>query len=644
MTKTRDLADLGGGFIQAGIGAVQRTVESKLQDVVSVKDFGAVGDGVADDTAAIQAAINAGIVSQKGTILFPAGTYKISSEISITNPVIRLVGDGINNTNILQSNASANGIHFNFATLQTGAGLQDLTVRSAVVGSQALGSTGVGVLVNNANDNFHVTNVSVNNFATGVELRRCWNTRWENFRILYCRDVGLRIRRNSQGIGGGNSFNAGKISNNGFSGDNTASFGINITASGGEWLWGIDVTSFNEGIVVNPTSGGGPTLDEQVVALFFDTVLADTCNSHGFRIDGTNGRVWSTVLNGCWSSNNGDYGLYVKGANVKSCIWEGGRVRESYKHGVVIEDGANQVSILDSEISSNGRLTQTVPANLYAGVNVGNGIVGFAVESCRIGNYTDYNYQYYGIQVGLTTYNYRLINNNLNDNTVTINLLAAHDDSIIMGNIPTTWTNRQILFSKNGTVKGSANLNWDDATNGLRLGQNGTNTPGNGNTTVGIGAEATIGGLFVSRSDGGGNLFLNSNLASGTATHVNIRRSDAQVGGISSTTTSTSFNTTSDYRLKENLEPIADPLLRLNLLRPVRFNFTTNPDITVDGFLAHEVSSVVPEAITGDKDAVDCDGHPIYQGIDQSKLVPLLVAAVQELSNKVDALNAAHSA
>jgi hypothetical protein len=78
MTKTRDLADLGGGFIQAGTGAVQRTVESKLQDVVSVKDFGAVGDGVTDDTAAIQAAVNA---TTSKILFFPQGTYIITSSI-----------------------------------------------------------------------------------------------------------------------------------------------------------------------------------------------------------------------------------------------------------------------------------------------------------------------------------------------------------------------------------------------------------------------------------------------------------------------------------------------------------------------------------------------------------------------------------
>ncbi len=76
MTKTRDLADLGGGFIQAGTGAQQRTVESKLQDVVSVKDFGAVGDGVTDDTAAIQAAIES--LPTDGTLSFPAGIYLVT--------------------------------------------------------------------------------------------------------------------------------------------------------------------------------------------------------------------------------------------------------------------------------------------------------------------------------------------------------------------------------------------------------------------------------------------------------------------------------------------------------------------------------------------------------------------------------------
>jgi len=84
MTKTRDLADLGGGFIQAGTGAQQRTVESKLQDVVSVKDFGAVGDGVTDDTAAIQAAEN----SNYTRIYVPEGTYNTTlTEFQATNKI-----------------------------------------------------------------------------------------------------------------------------------------------------------------------------------------------------------------------------------------------------------------------------------------------------------------------------------------------------------------------------------------------------------------------------------------------------------------------------------------------------------------------------------------------------------------------------
>jgi hypothetical protein len=112
------------------------------------------------------------------------------------------------------------------------------------------------------------------------------------------------------------------------------------------------------------------------------------------------------------------------------------------------------------------------------------------------------------------------------------------------------------------------------------------------------------------------------------------------VGSIVTTASSTSYNTSSDYRLKENVVPIENAVARIDSLNPVRFNFTSDPTRTVDGFLAHEVTPVVPEAITGEKDAVDADGNPVYQGIDQAKLVPLLVAAVQELSARVAELEA----
>ena len=73
-------------------------------------------------------------------------------------------------------------------------------------------------------------------------------------------------------------------------------------------------------------------------------------------------------------------------------------------------------------------------------------------------------------------------------------------------------------------------------------------------------------------------------------------------------------------------------------LKPNRFNFIADPEKTVDGFIAHEVQAVVPEAITGEKDAIDDNGDPVYQGIDQSKLVPLLTAALQEAIAKIETL------
>jgi hypothetical protein len=105
-------------------------------------------------------------------------------------------------------------------------------------------------------------------------------------------------------------------------------------------------------------------------------------------------------------------------------------------------------------------------------------------------------------------------------------------------------------------------------------------------------------------------------------------------------TTTVNYSTSSDYRLKENVVPLTGAAARVNQLKPSQFNFITDPGKTVDGFLAHEAQVVVPECVTGTKDEVDADGNPVYQGIDQSKLVPLLTAALQEALAEIESLKA----
>jgi len=125
-----------------------------------------------------------------------------------------------------------------------------------------------------------------------------------------------------------------------------------------------------------------------------------------------------------------------------------------------------------------------------------------------------------------------------------------------------------------------------------------------------------------------------------SATAVYFRRNAALVGTITTTNAATAYNTTSDYRLKENVVPLTGAIDRVNQLQVHRFNFIADPDKTVDGFIAHEAQAVVPECATGTKDEVDDDGNPVYQGIDQSKLVPLLTAALQEALAEIESLKA----
>ena len=195
---------------------------------------------------------------------------------------------------------------------------------------------------------------------------------------------------------------------------------------------------------------------------------------------------------------------------------------------------------------------------------------------------------------------------------------------------------------------------------GLMIGETGSTRIGEPKLHVLSGGSGNnVASFFFNTTDDRDVMILRHNGADGGNNRVMIGLANAdgnKVGNIISNGSSTSYNTSSDYRLKENEVLISDGITRLKTLKPYRFNFKANPSTTVDGFFAHEVTAV-PEAISGTKDETEDilyteedtipsgkkvgdvkETVPKYQGIDQAKLVPLLTAALQEAVAKIEVL------
>ena len=181
------------------------------------------------------------------------------------------------------------------------------------------------------------------------------------------------------------------------------------------------------------------------------------------------------------------------------------------------------------------------------------------------------------------------------------------------------------------------------------------------NDDINFGTFSSGGGSKGINIDDGLCRFRFSNSGTGTQEHLRFYNGNGLVGQIHTSGSSTTYQTSSDYRLKENVVDMENATDRVKQLKPKRFNFIADDSVTVDGFLAHEVSDIVPEAISGEKDGmtsvvlykegdeipegksvgdVKTASEPDYQGIDQSKLVPLLVKTIQELEARITALEA----
>jgi hypothetical protein len=157
-------------------------------------------------------------------------------------------------------------------------------------------------------------------------------------------------------------------------------------------------------------------------------------------------------------------------------------------------------------------------------------------------------------------------------------------------------------------------------------------TLANNNNSTSFGFNVANGNQFCNHING---------TTSGTG-YIQFSYNGTVIGSITqSGTTAVLYNTTSDYRLKSNVQPVTSGLSVINQLNPVNFTWISDNEADT-GFLAHEFQAIIPRAVTGAKDAVDADGKPVYQQMDNSGAIPYLVAAIKELKAEFDSYKATH--
>ena len=270
-----------------------------------------------------------------------------------------------------------------------------------------------------------------------------------------------------------------------------------------------------------------------------------------------------------------------------------------------------------------------------------------------------------------------IFNNNVGIGISSLNTTYGASHSLQIASVSdNNWGGTLVLSSANGTSVLSRLV---ASTSGFDI-INEKNTPtrifANNTERLRINTNARICINGSATTNGHGN-FVGEVGASSKALMFEHTVGGGETGSITTGSSSAAYNTSSDYRLKENVVPMTGSIDRVKALKPSRFNFILDADKTVDGFLAHEAQAVVPESVTGTKDAMrdeeyevtaaieevrDADGNvtteaadavmgtrsvPDMQGIDQSKIVPLLTAALQEalteiasLKTRVEALEA----
>lgn len=376
-------------FTQNGANAVPYTVDAKLKLIVNLQDFGGVGDNVTANDTAFNRAIAAVIAAGGGLIRVPKGKYVITSQINISDcwaPVF-IEGDGQAVTTVRQTSATASGFFWDCGNnFNRGGGLASMTIEAGAGYDTArftgVGSTGVGVGVNKLVGQGQFVDLSINNFSFPFSINGSWDNEIGPMRILYFDGVGLGVGTNTAiPSAGGSRIHNLKISNNGFTGDNTSSVGMQIGGTGGEYIHEIEITATHEGVVVAPGVG------QQTAYLFMDKVAPDSTLSYAWVFNSTNGKIVSANCLDCWGAYATSYGFAAFGpaARYASVRFTNFRARENTLAGIYIGTTGTEptdIEFVAAEVASNSRGNNLV----HPGVSLASDVNGVRFVGGFIGN------------------------------------------------------------------------------------------------------------------------------------------------------------------------------------------------------------------------------------------------------------------
>ena len=401
-------------------------------------------------------------------------------------------------------------------------------------------------------------------------------------------------------------------------GNNTAVGGVSLTAL----TTGNNNHAFGHGALQSNVSGGENVAIGRL-ALQANTASANTAVGHNAGYNNTSGANntaigYASLVNNTTASNNTAVGYKAMYSNTT-----GGENVSVGREALANNTTGSQHAFFGYQAGQNNT---TGNYNTFIGRRAGystttgsdNTIVGNGAGSSHT---TGSSNGFFGTGAGnaITSGSNNTILGRYNGNQGGLDIRTSSDNIVLSdgnGNPRASYTSASSGFWRIGHTA-AGNLN-DGSASGLSLGES---------------------GYLVVSHDGGSCVNINS--MGNTPQFIAFRNGNSNIGSVSTNQSSVAYNTSSDYRLKENVNYTWDATTRLKELKPARFNFISDADTTVDGFLAHEAQAVVPECVTGTKDAVDDDGNAVMQGIDQSKLVPLLVKTIQELEARITALEGA---